>query len=325
MISTVPRTLSHGENTITKPCKIANVFNNYFVSAADTAKQNINYPHKHLIPIIPLKHLWNNSIFIQPTDSEEIANIISSLNINKVSGPFSISNKILILLKHDISKQLADLFKLSFSSGSFPSILKTAKVVPVLKKGSKLDCCYYCPISFLSNVGKILEKPMYKRVYNFVTENNIIYDFQFGFRQKFSTSHVVINLIENIRQALDEGYIRCDTFVDLQKVFDRVDHETLLSKLDYYGTRSISNNRFKSCLSNHKQFVSINGYDSGLAEINCGVPQGSVLGPLLFLLYINYLNQAIKFCKVHRFADDYNLLYLGKSLLKNLRNLQILT
>ena len=171
-----------------------------------------------------MKHQCNNSIFIQPTDNEEIVNIISSLNINKACGPFSIPNKILILLKQDISIQLADLFNLSFSSGSFPSILKTAKVVPVFKKGSKLDCCNYRPISLLSNVEKILEKLMYKRVYNFLTENNIIYDLQFGFRQKFSASHALINLTENIRQALDERYIGCGIFVVLKKTFDTMYH-----------------------------------------------------------------------------------------------------
>ena len=147
VISTVPRTLSHGENTITNPCEIAQVFNNYFASVADTAKLNMNYSHKHFSEY--LKHQCNNSTFIQPTDREEIANIISSLNINKTCGSFSIPNKILILLKYDTSKQLADLFNLSFSSGSFPSILKTAKVVPVFKEGSKLDCCNYRLISLL--------------------------------------------------------------------------------------------------------------------------------------------------------------------------------
>ena len=171
-----------------------------------------------------MKHQCNNSLFIQPTDSEEIANIISSLNINKASRPFSIPNKILILLKQDISIQLADLFNLSFSSGSFPSTLKTAKVVSGFKKGSKLDCCNYRPISLLSNVEKILEKLMYKRVYNFLTENNIIYDLQFGFRQKFSASHALINLTENIRQALDERYIGCGIFVVLKETFDTMYH-----------------------------------------------------------------------------------------------------
>ena len=138
----------------------------------------------------------------------------------------------MILLKQGISLQFADLFNISFSSDSFPSILKIAKVVPAFKKGCKLDCCNLPPISLLSNVEKILEKLMYKGVYNFLTENSIIYDLQFGFRQKVSASHAFINLTENIRQALDEEYIGCGIFVDLQKAFDTVDHEILLSKLD---------------------------------------------------------------------------------------------
>ena len=133
--------------------------------------------------------------------------------------------------------------------------------------------------------ASVIEKYMYKRVYNFLSHNNIIYDLQFGFRQKFSTSHALINLTENIRQALDNGYIGCGIFVDLQKAFDTVDHQILLSKLDYYGIRGISNNWFKSYLSYRKQFVPINGYDSKLSEINCVLSQGSVLGPPLFLLH----------------------------------------
>ena len=126
----------------------------------------------------------------------------------------------------------------------------------------------------------------------------------------------MINLTENIRQALDEGYIGCGIFVDLQKAFDTVDYEILLAKLNHYSICGASNDWFRSYLSDCQQYVSINGYDSGLTKLNCGVPQGSVLGPLLFLLYINDLNQAIKFCKVHHFADDTNLLYLGKSIKK---------
>ena len=120
IISTVPRTLFHGENTITNPCEIANVFKNYFASVSDIAKQNFNYSHKHFSEY--LKHQCNNSIFIQPIDCEEIANIISSLSINKASGPFNVPNKILILVKHNISKQLADLFNLSFPFFSLFSI-----------------------------------------------------------------------------------------------------------------------------------------------------------------------------------------------------------
>ena len=200
-------------------------------------------------------------------------------------------------------------------TGVFPYVLKTAKVVPVFKKDSKLNYSNYRPISLLSNIEKILEKLMHKILYTFLNNNNIIYNLQFGFRQQYSTSHALINITEIIRKALDDGNIGCRVFVDLQKAFDTVDHQILLAKLSHYGIRGVSNDWFKSYLSNRSQYVSINGYDSGLAAINCGVPEESVLGLLLFL-YVNDLNQAIKFCKVHHFADDTNLLCLGNSIKK---------
>ena len=272
--------LDNGD-TITNPYDIANTFNNYFASIAETTKKNIKYTHKHFSDY--LSNESDSTIFLQPTDKEEIANIISSLNSSKASGPNIIPYRILFLLKNDISKQLADLFNLSFLTGVFTSVLKIAKVIPVFKKDSKLDYSNYRPISLLSNIEKILEKLMYKRLYTFLNNNNI-YNLQFGFRQQYSTSHALINITEIIRKALDDGNIGCGVFVDLQKAFDTVDHQILLAKLSYYGIRGVSNDWFKSNLSNRSQYVSINGYDSGLAAINCGVPQGSVLGPLLFLL-----------------------------------------
>ena len=313
--SNVPTVLSlDNGDTITNPYDIANTFNNYFASIAETTKKNIKYSHKDFSDYLANEN--GNSIFLQPTDKEEIANIISSLNSNKASGPNSIPYRILLLLKNEISKQLADLFNLSFMTGIFPSVLKTAKVVPVFKKDSKLDYSNYRPISLLSNVEKILEKLMYKRLYTFLNSNNIIYNLQFGFRQQYSTSHALVNITENIRKALDGGNIGCGIFVDLQKAFDTVDHQILLTKLNHYGIRGVSNDWFKSYLSNRNQYVSINGFDSSLAAINCGVPQGSVLGPLLFLLYINDLNHTVKFCKVHHFADDTNPLCMSNSIKK---------
>ena len=118
---------------------------------------------------------------------------------------------------------------------------------------------------------------MYKRLHTFLNKNNDIYNLQFGFRQKYSTSHALINITENIRNALDDGNIGCEVFVDLPKALDTVDHKILLAKLNHYGIRGVSNDWFKSYLSNRKQHVSINGYESGLAVLNCGIPQGSVL------------------------------------------------
>ena len=239
---------------------------------------------------------------------------MSSLDSTKSVGPNSIPTKILKLLKNDISGQLVDIFNMSFTSGIFPSALKLAKVIPVYKKDSKLDFSNYRPISLLSNLDKILEKLMYTRIVKFFNNNNLFYLLQFGFRQNYSTMHALISLTETIRKYLDEGKFGCGIFVDLQKAFDIVEHDMLLTKLEHYGVRGLANDWFKSYLSDRKQFVSINGHDSNLASVLYGLPQGSVLGPLLFLIYINDLNQAIKFCKVHHFADDTNLVHSSKSI-----------
>ena len=155
---------------------------------------------------------------------------------------------------------------------------------------------------------------MCKKLYPFLNNNNIIYNLQFEFRQQYPISHASINITENIRKALDDGNIGCGVFVDLQKTLDTGDHQILLSKLNHYGIRGVSNDWFKPYLSSRNQYVSINGFDSDLTTLNCGVPQGSVLGPLLFLLCRNDLNQAIKFCKVYHFADDTNLFCLSNSI-----------
>ena len=122
------------------------------------------------------------------------------------------------------------------------------------------------------------------------------------------------------KQFLDEGSFGCGIFVDLQKALDTVDQKILLHKLEYYGIRGICNDWFKSYLSDQKQFVSINGYNSDLRPVDSGVPQGSVLGPLLFLIYINDLHKAIQYCKLHHFPDDTNLFHTSKSV-KNLNKL----
>ena len=126
-------------------------------------------------------------------------------------------------------------------TGVFPFVLKTAKVVPAFNKDSKLGYSNYCPISLLSNIEKILEKLMYKILYTFLNNNNIIHNLQFRFRQQYSISHVLTNITENIKNALDGGNISCGVFVDLQKAFDTVDHQMLLAKLNHYEICGVSN------------------------------------------------------------------------------------
>ena len=160
---------------------------------------------------------------------------------------------------------------------------------------------------------------MYDRLIKFLERHDSIFKRQFGFRKNHSTSHVLINITENIRKALDGGEFACGIFVDLQKAFDTVDHNILLRKLCYYGVRGLANSWFQSYLSNRKHYVSISGHNSPTKINIYGVPQGSVLGPLLFLLYINDLHNAIEYSSVYHFADDTNLLHINKSL-KSLGN-----
>ena len=148
---------------------------------------------------------------------------------------------------------------------------------------------------------------MYNRIYKFLDKNKIIYSLQFGFRQHYSTSYALLNLTEAIIKAYD-------VFVDLQKAFDTVNHSILLRKLWYYGILGVKSKWFESYFAKRKQFVSINGFASSTSSITCGVPQGSVLVSLRFLLRINDLHVAIKHCKAHHFADNANLLIINKSL-----------
>ena len=163
--SSVPVVLSFDNGDSSNPYNIANTFNNYSASVPETAKISIKYSYKHFPDYLSNEN--DSKIFLQLTDNREIANIIYSLNSSKASSPNNIPYRILFLLKNEILEQLADLFNLSFMTGVFPAVLKTAKVVPVFKKDSRLDYSNYHPIFLLSIIEKILEKIKYKKLYNF--------------------------------------------------------------------------------------------------------------------------------------------------------------
>ena len=213
-------------------------------------------------------------------------------------------------MKHHISAPISFLINRSFTTGIFPSALKTSKVIPVFKnKGSNQTVDNYRPISLLSNIDKIFEKLVYSRLISFLELHNVLSEKQFGFRKKHSTNDALISLTEEIRRSLDSGKLSCGVFIDLQKAFDTVDHEILLHKLKLYGIRGVANRWFRSYLTNRIQFVTYSGSNSKTKIISAGVPQGSVLGPLLFLIYINDLCNAIQFSQTSLFADDTSIIY----------------
>ena len=207
-----------------------------------------------------------------------------------------------------------NLINLSFTTGVFPNIAKFAKIVTLYKKQNKLECNNYRPISLFSNIGKLIEKLLQKRLYSFLDQSKCLFESQFGFRPHHSANHDLITITEHIRSALDKNSFACGVFLDFQKAFDTVNHGILLSKLGYYSVRGIAHDLFKSYLTNREQHSVINGVSSSVLSITHGVPQGSFLGLLLFLIYINDLNHVVKHSTVHHFADETNLLYSNSPL-----------
>ena len=173
-----------------------------------------------------------------------------------------------------------------FSSSNFPDKVKLAKITPVFKKGSRFDKDNYRPISVLHNFSILFEKAIYRRLYSCLEELIILYPFQLGFGEKCSSSHALISITESIRQSIDNNEFGCGIFIDFRKSFDTVNHATLLTKLTQYGIRGAA------YLSQREQLVSVNGHSSLSLPLTCGVPQGSILGPLLFLL-MTYLKHAV--------------------------------
>ena len=220
------------------------------------------------------------------------------------------------LVSNEISNPFSDICNTSFTQGIFPDENKIAKVMPAHKKGSTKDVNNYRPIFLLSTFSKIMEKLMASRLHTLLELHSIIYPNQYGFRPRFSTSHSLISITESIKKTIDDKKYGCGIFIDLKKAFDTVNHDILLRKLEHYGIRNVALDWFKSYLTRRKQFVHINGENSETKSITCGVPQGSVLGPLLFLLYINDLPNISKKLKFFLFADDTNIYYESDNLSK---------
>ena len=215
-----------------------------------------------------------------------------------------------------ICKPLAHICNISFRTGVFPSRMKIAKVIPMFKSGTKTEVTNYRPISLLSQFSKILEKLFLTRINSFLCANNILSSSQYGFRTKLSTSLAVMELIEEITNATDNKKHAIGVFIDLKKAFDTVDHGILINKLEHYGVRGAASDWLKSYLSNRKQFVNIDGCSSELLDVSCGVPQGSILGPTLFILYINDICNVSNLVKFILFADDTNVFCAGDNKLE---------
>ena len=244
---------------------------------------------------------------------EEIFEALSQLEPKKSLDSDGLSMNFLKKCFYHILLPFKHIINLSFSQGIVPSQLKIAKVIPVFKSGDPRLMNNFRPISLLSNFSKIIEKIMYLRLMNHLNANNIISESQFGFRPGHSTVHPMIHLSNFVTRSFNEKKHVIAIFCDLQKAFDTVDHEILLKKLKKIGVSGTELKWFQNFLTERKQFVQIDDASSSLLKIIIGVPQGSILGPLLFLIYINDLPDCT-LLKSLLFADDTTLLAAGENL-----------
>ena len=276
----------------------ANCLNEYFASISTINDSSISLP--------VFNKYTNSSISSVEISYTDIENLIDSLSVNKAVGFDQISHRLLKAVKHTISKPLEALFNRSLELQIFPNKWKYAMVMPLFKKGDTSDVGNYRPISLLSCIGKLMERCVHKHLYNYLQSNNLIHSKQSGFLKGHSTVHQLLDIYHHVVQAIDYRQNLCMVFCDISKAFDRVWHPGLVFKLRQLGINGPFLNWLHNYISLREQSVMVGTAISSKALTNAGVPQGSVLGPLLFLVYVNDISENL--VSISRlFADDTSL------------------
>ena len=289
-------------NIITDQKTVANKFNKFYTTVADKLVRKLGNPTTKFQDY--LKNPNKHSIFLNETDPGEVATLIHKLDVRKSGDIYGVNARLVKDAGPSVATNLSIIFNLCIEKGTFPQLLKTAKVIPIYKADSKMLASNYRPISLLPIIGKLFEKIIHSRFTSFIKKYNILFKRQYGFQNGKSTEQAHIDIQNSILNAIEKKESPCCLFLDFAKAFDTVNHSILIQKLNHYGIRGNALQLIESYLADREQCVQVNNATSDFEYIKHGVPQGSILGPLLFLLYINDIAQSSPLLEFYLFADD---------------------
>ena len=311
-------------SVIEDPIEIANKFNDFFVNVASRIKEPVsNCNHSMLKDFCQGKLPENTKFSIPNIEKQTVLKYLSNLDVSKATGTDNIGPRLLRLAAPYIAEDIAFICNHSINNSTFPNQWKMAKVSPLYKSGPHDDVNNYRPISILPVLSKVLEKHVHDCLSNFLREHCLLHKTQSGFRSHHSCETALIHMIDSWLDAMDNGKMIGVVLVDFKKAFDLVDHQILLSKLELYGLNNEALLWFNTYLTHRQQQVSVNSSRSDFEPVSCGVPQGSILGPLLFLLFINDLPLYTDTVSTDMYADDTTLYDIQHSQEVIEQNLQI--
>lgn len=302
--STFINHINYDNKSCTSPREISSALNSHFTDIGPKLASQIPLSSRDFTEYInPTEHSFN----ISQVSNDKINELINALPLNKACGLDGISARLLKDAAPIIVPSLTFIINLSIRTGIFPDDWKIAKVTPIYKDEDKANPNNYRPISVLPVVTKLIERVIFDQLYSYLTGHNLLTESQSGFRPQHSTMTALLDAVNDWYSNIDRGLLNGIIFLDLKKAFDTMDHQILLHKLKLYGVCQSSLVWFTSYLKERKQSTFSNGVLSDSCAINCGIPQGSILGPLLFLVYINDLPSCDLFSKVRMYADDTSL------------------